>query len=179
MPPNGCTTYTTGTPRLGKMSAGARRSERPAPARIAKTRTRIVMGRRSAMRTSHMSRPSGSRLQEERAEVPRGAREKEQRAADLEPRHRVVDLRLREEALGVSEVDHGREARLETRRCLLLGGTRRGQGGGRLLGALERAAQHGGRRRELARHGEVSLVPTSDRDAVHGSRRAGARANGR
>src|SRR3954471_8935312 len=113
------------------MSAGARRSESVAPEMMARTSTRIVMGRRSAIRTSHMSGPSRARLRQEGTEIAGGTREEQQRASHLEPRHRVVDLGLREQALRVGHVDHGRKASLEACCGLLFGGSCGGERGGR------------------------------------------------
>jgi len=44
----------TGTPRLGKMSTGARRTARPAESRMARTATSTVKGRRSARMTRNI-----------------------------------------------------------------------------------------------------------------------------
>src|SRR5579884_1073069 len=108
------------------MSAGARRIDSVTPATMARTSTRIVTGRRRAKWTSHTS-ASGPHAIEEGPEVPGRAREQEQRAPHFDPRDRVVDVRLREDALGVGDVDHGRQTGLEPRDGLLLRRAGRGE----------------------------------------------------
>src|SRR5437773_6596364 len=54
MPPYGCATKIAGAPSLGKMSTDILRSARIEHKAIEMTATRIVMGRRMAVRTSHI-----------------------------------------------------------------------------------------------------------------------------
>jgi hypothetical protein len=88
-----------------------------------------------------MSAASPTRPAEERGQVTARPREEQERAADLETRDRVVDLRLRAESLGVGNVDDGRQPRLVACDRLLLGRSRRRELGGGLPGDVAGAIE--------------------------------------
>src|SRR5579863_9214464 len=94
-----------GSPTWGKISTGMRLSARPAQRAIARRATTTVMGRERAASTSFIrTRLSFGGLGDKRLEVARGGCDAEKATPDGEACEGVVDLGLREEALGFGYV---------------------------------------------------------------------------
>src|SRR5271165_1118586 len=90
------------------------------------TKTSVAIGRRNAIRMSHMrisprsrrlaagTNRSMSRVQQiqERLQVALRVGHIEKAAPYVQPRHRVVHLRLRQQIFGLGDVHYGRQARI-------------------------------------------------------------------
>src|SRR2546430_13155733 len=119
----------TGTPRSGKMSTGAWRMASEDERTMARTATRTVTGRLSALSTRNMGSVlpgrDGPDLVEEGSQVAGGPGQEQEPAPDVRAGHGVLDLRLGQQPLGVGDVHHRRQACLVARGGLALRRARR------------------------------------------------------
>ena len=96
-----------GSPTCGKMSTGMRSMARIAQSATARSANTTVTGRESEPKTKRMDSrfpgASSPRLGQEGPDIARRRRDGEQPAPDAQPGQCVVDLRLRQQALGVGD----------------------------------------------------------------------------